>query len=110
MTGGMESRPLTSDEMATMERLLGEGLAAGAWGLSSGLFTAPGCYADPAEILALARVLRHHGAAYSTHVRDEADRVGEAGFPRGTSCASPSRHTYRTKPVAPSARSRGAVA
>src|SRR3989449_11466807 len=78
MTGGMESRPLTSDEMATMERLLAEGLAAGAWGLSSGLFTAPGCYADPAEILALARVLRRHGAAYSTHVRDEADRGGEA--------------------------------
>src|SRR5712691_3852986 len=78
MTGGMESRPLTSDEMATMERLLAEDLAAGAWGLSSGLFTAPGCYADPAEILALARVLRRHGAAYSTHVRDEADRGGEA--------------------------------
>ena len=78
MTAGMESRPLTSDEMATMERLLAEGLAAGAWGLSSGLFTAPGCYAEPAEILALARVLRRHGAAYSTHIRDEADRVGES--------------------------------
>ena len=78
MTAGMESRPLTSDEMATMERLLAEGLAAGAWGLSSGLFTAPGCYAEPAEILALARVLRRHGAAYSTHIRDEADRDGES--------------------------------
>jgi len=78
MTAGMENRPLTGDEMATMERLLAEGLAAGAWGLSSGLFTAPGCYADPAEILALARVLRRHGAAYSTHIRDEADHVGDA--------------------------------
>ena len=78
MTAGMENRPLTGDEMATMERLLAEGLAAGAWGLSSGLFTAPGCYADPAEILALARVLRRHGAAYSTHMRDEGDHVFEA--------------------------------
>src|SRR5207249_3238528 len=52
--------------------------AAGAWGLSSGLFTAPGCYADAAEIHALARVLRGHGAAYSSHIRDEANRVGEA--------------------------------
>ncbi len=78
MTAGMDNRPLTSDEMAAMEGLLAEALGAGAWGLSSGLFTAPGCYADPAEILALARVLRRHGAAYSTHVRDEADRVGEA--------------------------------
>src|SRR6266571_5062680 len=78
MTAGMENRSLTGDEMATMERLLAEGLAAGAWGLSSGLFTAPGCYADPAEILALARVLRRHSAAYSTHVRDEADHVDDA--------------------------------
>jgi N-acyl-D-aspartate/D-glutamate deacylase len=74
----MESRPVTSEELITMERLLAEALAAGAWGLSSGLFTAPGCHADAAEILALARVLRRHGAAYSSHVRDEANHVGEA--------------------------------
>src|SRR5438034_436986 len=40
--------------------------------------TPPGCYADAAEIHALARVLRGHGAAYSSHIRDEANRVGEA--------------------------------
>jgi N-acyl-D-amino-acid deacylase len=78
MTSGMESRPITSEELATMERLLVEALSAGAWGLSSGLFTAPGCHADQAEILALARVLRRHGAAYSSHIRDEANRVDEA--------------------------------
>ena len=78
MTSGMESRPVTSEEQATMERLLAEALSAGAWGLSSGLFTAPGCHADPAEIVALARVLRRHGAAYSSHIRDEANRVDEA--------------------------------
>src|SRR5207247_7698005 len=78
MTAGMESRPVTREELATMERLLEEALAAGAWGLSSGLFTAPGCHADPAEIGALARVLRRHGAAYSSHVRDEANRGREA--------------------------------
>ncbi len=53
-------------------------LTAGAWGLSSGLFTAPGCYADAGEIHALARVLRRHGAAYSSHIRDEADHVADA--------------------------------
>src|SRR5262249_52063621 len=72
MTAGMESRPVTTDELATMERLLTEALAAGAWGLSSGLFTAPGCHADAAEIVALARVLRRHGAAYSSPVRYDA--------------------------------------
>jgi N-acyl-D-aspartate/D-glutamate deacylase len=74
----MESRPVTSEELITMERLLAEALTAGAWGLSSGLFTAPGCHADAAEMLALARVLRRRGAAYSSHVRDEANHVGEA--------------------------------
>ncbi|HEX9822279.1 MAG TPA: amidohydrolase family protein, partial [Methylomirabilota bacterium] len=78
MTAGLENRRLTADEQAAMERLLVEALDAGAWGLSSGLFTAPGCYADAAELHALARVLRRHGAAYASHVRDEADHVGEA--------------------------------
>jgi N-acyl-D-aspartate/D-glutamate deacylase len=78
MTAGMENRPLTSAETTAMEVLLAEALAAGAWGLSSGLFTAPGCYADSAEILALAGVLRRHGAAYSSHIRDEADHVDDA--------------------------------
>ncbi|HKQ66263.1 MAG TPA: D-aminoacylase [Methylomirabilota bacterium] len=78
MTAGMENRPLTSAETSAMEVLLAEALTAGAWGLSSGLFTAPGCYADAGEIHALARVLRRHGGAYSSHIRDEADHVGDA--------------------------------
>ena len=78
MTAGLDNRPLTAGELATMERLLEEALVAGAWGLSSGLFTAPGHFADAGEIHALARVLRRHGGAYSTHMRDEADHVFEA--------------------------------
>jgi N-acyl-D-aspartate/D-glutamate deacylase len=75
MTGGLDNRPLTAAELGAMIGLLEEALTAGAWGLSSGLFTAPGSFADAAEIHALARVLRRHGAAYSTHMRDEADQV-----------------------------------
>src|SRR6267142_551301 len=78
MTAGMDNRAVTADELATMEHLLAEALAAGAWGMSSGLFTAPGAYADAAEIHALARVLRRHGAAYSSHIRDEANHVADA--------------------------------
>src|SRR6267378_7178356 len=44
MTAGMDNRAVTADELATMEGLLAEALAAGAWGMSSGLFTAPGAY------------------------------------------------------------------
>ena len=78
MTSGLENRPLTAAELMQMQGLLEEALAAGAWGLSSGLFTAPGGAAPPEEILALARVLRRHGATYASHVRDEANGVFEA--------------------------------
>ena len=78
MAAGMEERPLTDGERGLMTHLLEEALAAGAWGLSSGLFTAPGGYADAAEIHDLARVLARHGAAYASHIRDEADRVFDA--------------------------------
>jgi N-acyl-D-aspartate/D-glutamate deacylase len=78
MTVGMENRAATRGEPATMERLLEECPLRGALGLSSGLFTAPGGFAGPDEILALARVLRRHGARYSSHIRDEANHVFEA--------------------------------
>jgi len=78
MTIGMERRAPTSGERAHMEALLAEALEAGALGLSSGLFTAPGTYAEPDEIVGLARVLARHGARYASHVRDEARGVLEA--------------------------------
>src|SRR5262245_39817025 len=71
MTAGMDARPARADELSAMERLLEEGLAAGAWGLSSGLFTAPGCHADAGEMHGLARVLARHGGRYSSHIRNE---------------------------------------
>ena len=78
MAIGLEDRPARPDELATMERLLEEGLEAGALGLSTGLFTAPGAYAPPEELAALGRVLRRHGAGYASHIRDEANHVFDA--------------------------------
>ena len=78
MTVGMDRRAPTADEQAHMERLLDEALDAGALGLSSGLFTAPGCYAEPEEVHALARVLARRGASYASHIRDEANHVTDA--------------------------------
>jgi N-acyl-D-aspartate/D-glutamate deacylase len=78
MAAGMDHRPLTAAERAAMGTLLEEALVAGAWGLSSGLFTAPGGYADAEEIHGLARILARHRAAYASHIRDEADHVFEA--------------------------------
>jgi N-acyl-D-amino-acid deacylase len=78
MVMGMDERAPTEAELARMIALLEEGLRAGALGLSSGLFTAPGAYADAREMIALGQVLKRHNAAYFTHLRDESNRVLEA--------------------------------
>ncbi|HEX3538151.1 MAG TPA: D-aminoacylase [Stellaceae bacterium] len=78
MVIGLEDRPPTSAELQQMIALLEEGLAAGALGMSSGLFTPPGSFAEPPELHALCAVLERHKAAYFTHIRDESNRVLEA--------------------------------
>ena len=78
MTMGMAERAPSEAELAQMIALLQEALEAGALGMSSGLFTPPGCYAQPAEMIALCNVLRRHNAGYFTHLRDEANKVLEA--------------------------------
>ena len=71
MVMGLEDRAPRPAELEQMIALLEEGLAAGALGLSSGLFTPPGSFAEPSEMLAFGAVLKRHNAAYFTHIRDE---------------------------------------
>jgi N-acyl-D-amino-acid deacylase len=78
MVMGMADRPPTADELARMIALLEQALDAGALGLSSGLFTAPGSYARPDEMIALCRVLARYNGGYFTHIRDEANKVLES--------------------------------
>jgi N-acyl-D-amino-acid deacylase len=78
MVMGLEDRAPQAAELQEMIALAEEGLGAGALGLSSGLFTPPGSFADASEMLAFAPVLRRHNAAYFTHIRDESNRVIEA--------------------------------
>src|SRR6516164_6183761 len=78
MVMGLEDRAPRPAEFDEMAALLEEGLAAGALGMSSGLFTPPGSFAEPAEMLAFGLVLKRHKAAYFTHIRDESNKVLEA--------------------------------
>ncbi|MBP8295186.1 MAG: D-aminoacylase [Burkholderiales bacterium] len=68
-------RPATAAEQARMVELMTEAMAAGATGLSTGVFYAPGAAADAAEVTLLARVAAAAGGVYSTHIRDEAVHV-----------------------------------
>src|SRR6266403_6024823 len=78
MVLGLEDRAPSAAELDQMCGLLEEGLGAGALGLSTGLFTPPGSFAEPAEIMALCAVVAQHKAAYFTHIRDESNRMLEA--------------------------------
>jgi N-acyl-D-amino-acid deacylase len=78
MVMGMDNRIPSSTELKAMCDLLEEALQAGALGLSSGLFTAPGSYADAGEIIALCEIVRRYNGGYFTHIRDESNKVLEA--------------------------------
>ncbi|MBI3948523.1 MAG: D-aminoacylase [Armatimonadetes bacterium] len=79
--GGAFDRPPTPDELAKMEDLVAEAMAAGALGLSTGLIYAPGTFAKTEEIIAVAKVAATHGGLYATHMRNEEtgilDSIGE---------------------------------
>ena len=68
-------RAADAEEIGRMRDALEEGLAAGAVGLSTGLFYKPAIMAPTEEVVAIAAALKAHGARYVTHMRDEGDHV-----------------------------------
>lgn len=71
-------RPANEGEIEAMRARLKEALAAGAIGMSSGLWYAPANAAPKSEIVALAHELHRADALYTTHMRDEANHVMES--------------------------------
>ncbi len=70
---GMTDRDPDSEQLARMVDLVRQGMRAGAFGLSSGLYYAPGSYSKTGEVVAMARMAAQFGGVYSSHIRDEAD-------------------------------------
>jgi N-acyl-D-aspartate/D-glutamate deacylase len=70
---GMSDRDPDAAQLAQMVELARQGMQAGALGLSSGLYYAPGSYSKTAEVVAVARATAPFGGVYSSHIRDEAD-------------------------------------
>ena len=69
---GGEKRAPTNAELTEMKSVISEGMEAGALGLSTGLFYAPGSFSDTGEVIALAQSAAEHGGVYDSHIRDEA--------------------------------------
>ena len=68
-------RPATAAEVAEMQRLAEEALAAGAIGISTGLWYEPAQAATTEEVIEVCRPLTARSALYCTHMGDEADDV-----------------------------------
>ena len=69
---GMEDRPPTEEELERMAELVRAGMEAGAFGMTGGLYYAPGSYAENSEVVRLAAGIAPWGA-FVSHIRDESD-------------------------------------
>jgi N-acyl-D-amino-acid deacylase len=74
-TMGDLDRAATPAEIAAMQALVAEALDAGAVGLSTGTFYPPAAHAPTEEVIEVCRPMTGSGAVFTTHMRDEADRV-----------------------------------
>ncbi len=69
----MDDRAPTAVELDRMGQLVDAGLVAGAVGLSSGLFYAPGHFARTEELVALMTRVAAVGGLHTSHIRDESN-------------------------------------
>ena len=70
-TMGLADRAANDSEVLAMQALVEEAMQAGAIGLSTGLYYAPGSYAETSEVVELAKVAAAYGGIYDTHMRSE---------------------------------------
>ena len=91
-TMGFVDRSPTKTELEEMKKRLAQAMEEGAFGMSTGLIYPPGCYAETDELIELSRVVASYGGIYTSHIRDEGDKMlesvkeaigigGEAGIP-----------------------------
>jgi N-acyl-D-amino-acid deacylase len=68
-------KPASAAEVARMSEMVDEALAAGAIGVSTGLYYEPARAAPTEEVIEICRPLSQRNGIYCTHMRDEGDRV-----------------------------------
>jgi N-acyl-D-amino-acid deacylase len=75
---GFDTGEPAPEQSAEMARYVADAMAAGAFGISSGLTYAPASAAATAELIAVAAAAAAAGGFYSTHIRSEATTLVEA--------------------------------
>lgn len=76
---GYDSIP-TNEHLQKMQQLLRDALAAGCFGMTTGLEYTPGYFADVSELNSMAQVLGEQNAILMSHMRNEDDAFVEASI------------------------------
>ncbi len=75
----------TVEQVAQMKNLIAQAMNEGAFGMSTGLYYAPGSFAKTEEVIELAKTVAEKGGVYDTHMRDEGSySIGLLGSIRET--------------------------
>jgi N-acyl-D-aspartate/D-glutamate deacylase len=65
----------TTEQIEEMQKLMQQEMDDGAFGMSTGLYYAPGSYTSTNEVIALAQVVAENDGIYDTHLRDESSNT-----------------------------------
>jgi N-acyl-D-amino-acid deacylase len=68
----------TPAELDAMKKLVAQAMEEGAMGLSTALLVPPSSLATTDNLIELAKVSKHYGGIYSSHIRDEGEGVFQA--------------------------------
>jgi N-acyl-D-aspartate/D-glutamate deacylase/dipeptidyl aminopeptidase/acylaminoacyl peptidase len=68
--GAADAQP-TAEQMERMKQLVRQAMDDGAFGMSTGLYYAPGSFAKTEEVIELSKVVAEQGGVYDSHMRDE---------------------------------------
>ena len=68
---GNSDKLATEEQIAKMKILVKQEMDAGAFGMSTGLFYAPGSYSNTEEVIELAKTVAENNGIYDSHLRDE---------------------------------------
>jgi N-acyl-D-amino-acid deacylase len=74
---GYDDREPTAAELEQMKALVRAAMSEGAMGVGAALIYPPGCYAQTAELIELARVATESDGLFTAHLRSEGDRLLE---------------------------------
>lgn len=75
---GYEDRAPTAEELQQMQELVRQAMQDGALGMASSLVYPPAFFAEPDELIALAKVVAEYDGLYISHLRSEGSELLEA--------------------------------